>query len=400
MKFLELTTDGPKLITTWGLVGGKTQTSIKVCKGMNTGRANATTPAQQAVIEMQAKITIKKKEGYTSTKPSEKSTIVQAKVNLDKLPSNLCPNKPISKAPDAIVNGLTTYGQRKYNGQCLILVKGKRSQSVYSRRMESLTNAIGQLLPIKEAMSRIPVGSMVLCEMTYVDTALNKEVPRHVGSVIHKQDPAEASQRYDELAKTGQFKLIPFDTLFWDNKFVGNQDYQNRYTLLCSKQDMQFFDIPVLMPRWKEVIKHAQKNNWEGFILRVPGEKSHISYTMDGTAHRAGSWKYKFVQEDDFFVDEALMGKSGKHAKFYAKFHVSQFDAKGNKIDRGYVGCGKLSHDELAQLTKEINNQTRKLPFVVEIEYQSIHDDSGKLEFGQIQRIRDDKKPEECVSES
>lgn len=348
---------------------------------------------------MASKIEKKAKEGYTSTKPSDKDTIVQAKVDLDKLPINLCPNKPISKAPDSILNGTTTYGQRKHNGHCLILVKGKKTENVYTRRMENITAYVKQLMPIKEMMSKLPKGSMVLAEMTYYDNKLKKEVPRHVASVIRKEDATEASARYAELELSGYFKLYPFDALFWDGSFIGDKDYQDRYLLLSAKKDQQYFDIPVLMPHWKQTIAHAQKNNWEGYILRVPGDKSHISYTMDGKAHRAGSWKYKFIQEDDFFVDEVLMGKSGKHANFYAKFHVSQYDEKGNIIDRGYVGCGTLTHDELAQLTKDIDSKKRKLPFVVEIEYQSIHDDTGKLEFGQIQRIRDDKQPQECIAE-
>jgi len=401
MKFLELKTDGPKFITTWGQVGGKVQTSTKVCKGMNLGRANETTPEKQAKLEMKAKITVKMKEGYTSTKPSEKSTIVQAKINLDKLPSNLCPNKPINQkaCPKSVLEGQTTYGQKKHNGHCLILVKGKKSDHIYTRRMEDISPYVSEIPPIKEMMSRIPEGSMVLAEMTYFENVLSKQVPRHVASVIRKEDAAEALAKYTELEARGMFKLYPFDCLFWNNKFVGNTDYTDRYMLLASKRDPNFFDIPELLPHWKEILETAQKDNWEGFILRVPGEKSHVSYTMDGTAHRAGSWKYKFVQEGDFAVDEVLMGKSGKHANFYAKFHVVQFDENGAKVDRGYVGCGTLSHDELALLTMEINNKTRKLPFAVEIEYQSIHDDSGKLEFGQIQRIRDDKTAEECLAE-
>src|ERR1700690_752773 len=103
-EFLEFTTQGPKFITKWGLLGSKKiQTSVKVCKGMNLGKKNETSPSQQAILELKAKADIKKKEGYASTKPSEKDTIVQAKINLDKLPSNLCPNKPISDCPKKVL---------------------------------------------------------------------------------------------------------------------------------------------------------------------------------------------------------------------------------------------------------------------------------------------------------
>jgi len=351
---------------------------------------------------MENKITLKKKEGYTSTKPSDKDTIVQADVDLDNLPTNLCPNKPISQnsLPEKILNGKDTYGQRKHNGHCLIFVKGKKTEKVYSRRMEDLTPYIGHLSLIQETMSRIPKGSFVLTEMTWMDNALKKEVPRIVATLVRTQTPEDVSGKFKAFSKLGHFHIIPFDALFVGHAFKGNLDYMDRYYLLNSLN----LTCPIVLPLWKDAIDMAKKANWEGFVLRVPGEKSHISYTMDGKAHRAGSWKYKFTKEGDFIIDEVLYGKSGKHAKFYSKFHVYQLqpveDGRGAiPIDRGYVGPGTLTHEELEQLTKDINSKKRKLPFVVEVEYQSIHDETGKLEFGQIQRIREDKTPEECIAD-
>ena len=362
---------------------------------MNLGKKNETTPSQQAILELKAKADIKKKEGYTSTKPSEKDTIVQAKVNLDKLPSNLCPSKPISDCPKSVLDNPLTYGQRKRNGHCLIIVKGKKTEHIYTRRMEDITPYVKDLPVIKETMSKVKKGSFDLFECTFYNTLYKKEMPRFVQQVISKEDAAEALTRYTELEKDGFFTMWPLDTLFQNFKFVGNQDHSFRASMLKDNEELE---VEPIIRRWKTTLQEAEEAGWEGYVLRVPGEKSHISYTMDGKAHRAGGWKYKFVKEGDFVIDEVLKGKSGKHANFYAKFHTFQFDDKGNKIDRGYVGCGILTHDELAQLTKDIDSGARKLPFVVEIEYQSIHDESGKLEFGQIQRIRDDKKPEECIT--
>ena len=346
---------------------------------------------------MMAKIEKKQKEGYTTTKPSDDDTIVQAKINLDKLPTNLCPNKPISQSqlPEKIEDNPLTYGQRKHNGHCIILVKGKKVEKVYTRRMEDITEYVIGIPVIADAMYKLPLQSFVLHEAVFYHNTLKKEVPRFVAQIIRVQDETEALSRYADLSKIGKFSMIPFDALFLDGRFIGDMDYIARYCLL-EKHGIQ---PPEIIKDWKGQLDYAKNNNWEGFVLRIPGPKSHVSYTMDGKAHRAGSWKYKFVKEGDFFVDEVLKGKSGKHAKFYAKFHVGQYDDKGFAIDRGYVGCGTLSHEELAQLTKDIDSQKRKLPFVVEIEYQSIHDDTGKLEFGQIQRIREDKTPEECISD-
>lgn len=397
VKFLEFTTDGSKFITVWGQVGGKTQRTEKVCKGTNVGKANETTPEQQAILEMQAKIRLKKKKGYDTKMPKATDTIVEAKIDLDNIPQSFCPNKPIGQkaCPKKVLEGKDTYGQRKYNGHCLFLVKGKKTSRVYTRRMEEITDFVIDLPVIKDAMSKVKPGQFTMHEMIYFDKKLKKEVPRHVSSVIHKEDADEALERYKALEKTGEFTLIPFDILFEDHEFVGNKDYLDRRTILIGYDH----EVPNIIKNWKDNLKRAQEENWEGFVLRVLGEKSHISYTMDGTAHRAGSWKYKFVKECDCFIDEVLKGKSGKHAKFYAKFHAAQYDDDGNIIDRGYVGPGNLTHEELEELTKDLNSKKRTLPFVVEVEYQSIHDDTEKFEFGHMVRLRDDKKPKECISE-
>jgi ATP-dependent DNA ligase len=346
---------------------------------------------------MQAKIEKKMKEGYTKTKPDEDATILQTAVDLDNLPVNLCPNKPIgqSSLPDKVLNGKDTYGQRKHNGHCLILVRGKETTKVYTRRMENITEFVKNNPVIRAEMDRLPKGSFLLFEAVFYHNKFKKEMPRFTAQMIRHQDPDGGLGRYKELSKLGTFRLVPFDVLFLKHKFVGNRDYKERYGALIALK----YDVPDLYVHWKSLLKDAEKNGWEGFVLRVPGEKSHVSYTMDGKAARAGSWKYKFVKEGDFFIDSCELGKSGKHAGFYAKFHVGQYDDDGNVIDRGFVGCGTLTHEELEQLTKDIDSQKRKLPFVVEIEYQSIHDESGKLEFGQIQRIRDDKTPKECIAD-
>lgn len=59
-------TDGNKFYTVEGVVGGKLTTSKPtVCKGKNLGKANETTPAEQAELEAEAKWKKKQKKGYT-----------------------------------------------------------------------------------------------------------------------------------------------------------------------------------------------------------------------------------------------------------------------------------------------------------------------------------------------
>jgi ATP-dependent DNA ligase len=395
IKVHEFWTAGSKFYSRWGQLNGKMQETFKECVGMNIGKANETSPAEQAIAEMESKIVIKKKEGYDEKLPKPSKKVVSKKIDLDNIPEEFCPNKPISKTPKGILEGTDTYGQRKFDGHCLFLVKGKFTEKVYSRRMEDKTDCLIDVPVINALMQKIPKGTFLMTEFTYYDNKTKREAPRHVARITRAEDPIKVSERYVELEQCGTFDCIPFDVMFFDYEFIGNQDYVRRIENLTKLK----LPIPTIYPNWRDMLTYAEDSNWEGFVLRVPGERSHIAFTMDGNAHRAGSYKYKFLKTDDFFVTEWEKGKSGKHAAFYAKFAVAQYDDESGKIiDRGYVGPGKLTHEELEQLTKDIDYGIIQKNFVVEAEYQDIQD-SGKLQFGIIQRLRPDKTHKECIAE-
>lgn len=403
-KFLDIYTQDAQLIREWGILGGKKQKTVKICQAMNVGKANELSSAEQAKAEMKAKIALKMKEGYTKEKPNGDSGSKNKSIDLDKIPSNFCPDKPISECPAQLLNSLETIAQRKHDGHCVFLVKGRKTWHIYSRRMEDLTPHCGTLPFILVQLGKLSSGDFVLCEVTFYHNEIGKEIPRFVSRVIRNEDPGEALVRYAELSKSGVFSCRPFDILFRKNVFVGDRDYTDRHSILHA---MKLTDIPDIL-EWKgpesELVKKAKDDLWEGFVLRTKDAKSHIGYSMDGKAHRHGSYKFKFTKTDDFVVDEALYGISGKHSHFFSKFHIINYELDNTgqaiPVDRGYIGPGTLSHEQLEELTNELNSGKRKLPFVVEVEYQSVHDDTGKLQFGIIQRLREDKKAEECISDN
>jgi ATP-dependent DNA ligase len=261
--------------------------------------------------------------------------------------------------------------------------------------MEDVTEYILGLPIITEAMSKLPKESFVLYECVYFDNVYKKETPRFTAQVIRKKDAAECLARYNELSKTGTFSMIPFDSLFLEGEFIGERDYAVRNAKLAALG----IKTPELFADWKAQIEYAKTNKWEGLILRKPGESSYVGFTLDGKAKRMGAYKFKFIKEGDFFITEAEKGKSGKHASFYARFHVNQYDENNKLIDRGWVGGGNLSHEDLETITEELDSGKLVFPFVVEVEYQSIHEATGALQFGQILRVRSDKTATECLSE-
>jgi ATP-dependent DNA ligase len=392
-KFLTISVKKDKLITTWGLVDGKTQTTEKTCIPTNVGRSNERDGAAQALFEMEAKVTEKTKEGYRE-ELEELESITSTKLDFDKLPDNFCACKPVSEAPLSVLKAPSTYAQRKHDGHCLLLPRGKKIH-MYTRRIEDKTYLLEKYPIINDQANKVPKNSLVLAEFAYERNSSHKEVATDVQSLLGVDDPAEAADRYAELSKAGILRCKVFDILFLNGKFIGNMDYLDRYKIL---QDLGF-DVPEIIYDWRAKEAEAQEKLWEGFVLRVPGDKSFIEYTMDGKARRAGSYKYVFTKTDDFVVTEVLKGKAGKHASLFCKFRVIQYDTNGNTIDRAYVGPGTLTHDQLKELTNELETKKRTCPFVVEIEYKTFHEDSGALQFGQILRIRDDKTPRECVYE-
>lgn len=388
IKTLIFSTDGAKFITVHGRLDGKMQTTFKVCTAKNEGRGNAMTAEQQAVAEMNAKITKKKKEGYDTKIPKVGGVVKNAEVNLKNLPESFCPSKPISKCPTKVENGKDTYGQRKFNGNCLILTKTE----IKSRRMKSLTNALQDVPELRDTMKKMKDGDMLNTEITFF-LKNGKESTKIVSSLVRTKDRGEVMQKYSEYSKMGTFRVNVFDILFENFEFIGGEDYlEVRHPKLVARKS---FYVPELYMDWKKMIEKAKKEGWEGFVLRVKGD-SAVTYTLNGKADRAGAYKFKFMKEGDFVVSEVALGEAGRHATVYAKFKIGQYDEKGELVDCGWAGPGILTHEELTQYTKEIDSKKLKLPFVVEIEYRDRQEESAKLEHPVIQRVRFDKSPEEC----
>ena len=69
-------TKGNELFSEYGELGGKIQESSIVCTGKNIGRANETSPEEQAILEGKAKCQLKKDKGYFETIEEAQTEVV------------------------------------------------------------------------------------------------------------------------------------------------------------------------------------------------------------------------------------------------------------------------------------------------------------------------------------
>lgn len=386
VKFIEVEVDGPYLITRWGYVDGKVRETKELCLPKNIGKANETTAEAQAVLQFERKIKRKIEEGY-----SEGSVKVDTRPDLDSLQKYFAPCKPISKPPADCLNG-SYLADRKYNGVNIIFTRGKDAH-VYTRRIDEITNNVSEIPEIRQVLEAIPEGTLLLSELVYINND-GMEEPEMLRGLINKSRTKEiVMNHYREIIKRGKLIPVIFDVLFWKNKDMTAVQFLERRKILSS---VDSFIVPKMYKFNKRLIEIARKENWEGFILRKPN--GTLKFTMNGKPARFGSWKWKFEYTDDFIVLDATHGK-GKHSGHFARFLLGQFNRDGDILEMGWCGPGKLSNEELDELYAErnLNDQYKVEPYlVVEVLYRT-RTKYGKLEFPVLQRIRDDKRPEECI---
>lgn len=78
VQFWEIEVNASTLITRWGQVDGAVQETRDVAKGKNLGKANETTPEQQALAEASAKWTKQLKKTYVKTLADAEAGLVDA----------------------------------------------------------------------------------------------------------------------------------------------------------------------------------------------------------------------------------------------------------------------------------------------------------------------------------
>lgn len=393
----------PEVWIEHGLSDGKKQNTFDIIdKGVNVGKANETTPLEQANLVAERKITKQIEEGY---KESIEEALQDQTIGFDEpLPKEFCFYKPKNSIDAKKIEKLEKAGRliitEKEDGQMYIVRKSKKfGVEIYSRRMELETEKFPHLIPL---FNKLPWGVILLGEM--ILTGYNSHiVAYHNVGRICRSDPDEAIRKQVRWGKTS-YRI--FDVAFYDHiNYLSTFGYAIRHNMACDLAAMCESDfvkpVKILNMSHRDAMEYVIENKIEGLVLWDSKDPMNDSDwgTFNGKAYRPNVlWKSKPKKEDDFIVrfdpenDIGEYGKGKNKGKCGSVFIYQIED--GVEINLGKCGGG-LKDDQ-----RDFYSDKKLFPRVWRIEYDSIQPETGALRYPVFNADRTfigDKSIEECV---
>ena len=279
---------GDTYTRTWGQLDGKMQSKSTTAKGKNIGKANETSPEEQAIIEAKA-VWVKKQKANYSLSPEAPVTVnLPMKVNDYHKHKNKV-NFPCFASPK--LNGINCE-YRLVDGELILLSRG------------------GEEYPIPEHQRASVLAAMEL----YCVESINGEMYKH-GE--HLQDIMAATKKHNDLTEHLVFFMFDLPTL--------NIPYEEKVSILES------FSFPyVIAVDIVEVTSHEGLTEYhnactakglEGIIIR--NKNAMYEYNT----RSLNVFKYKVAQDAEFKVTDYELDKNG-HAVFQAQVGINTFKVK------------------------------------------------------------------------
>lgn len=333
IRFWQVEVDGAEIIQTSGIVGTDSPVEHrKTATSKNVGRANETTPHEQAVSEAESKYKEKKRKGYFETKEQAETKTVIKPMLAKKYEDH-------EKKIDWSNKTSPVYVQPKLDGmRCLIIIEGEDIR-LMSRGGKEITT-----------MDHIKA----VVDFINQPVILDGELYAH-GKTF--QENMKLIKKYRE-GKSEQVSLTAYD-------IVSKADYSYRYHLLSNivkKADTSYLKLirNELISSPEEMKKfHAEflSGGYEGSMIRYGG----AGYKIGGRS--ANLLKYKQFQDETYEVTAILPSEA--------------------RPDHGIVVCitpeGKMfkaslkgSHDERKEL---LSNEQEYVGETAEIRFFEKTDD-------------------------
>lgn len=449
----EIRVDGSRVSTKHGLLGGAMQETDYVGKAKNVGKVNEITPQTDAIAE--ARRDVRKKwdfEGYDEyigeTNIDHRNQDVSVQHLLTALPGSFCLYKPENTAEDQkklwakAQKGEALYTLKRDGIAKLIVVDYYSNVVIYSRRARPYQDKEGpKELPdgtldfstvvpwsarfphLVEAVKRLqlPPGTMMAAELVTGPDRAGDNFPYVSG--LTKGYTARA---IEDMKKDGLPWLYWWDVPFYAGEdLVSTKPVRERHTLIQHHTLIGGMNLPIQPIQTvkfgspEEAVASAKQHGLEGWVVVDPdaiyGDKG---WNLKGKPDRPSTIaKLKPDYEDDFIAvwdpDKKEHGEwgTGKHEK--GKI-VTLPD--GSTTKHGGVGALGLyqynSAGELVYISKVASGmdyafqaklKASDFPMVVEVQYKgrtymSEDEKTNALRHPTFLRVREDKRPEECVN--
>lgn len=279
-KVWSIETEGDTIVTTYGQLDGKMQTSRKVAKGKNIGKSNETTPEQQAVLEAESTWKKKKDKGYVETREE-----TSKEVFLPMLAKDFEKQKGKINYP--------AYAQPKFDGvRCMAYWDGDEVN------LMSRSGKTYNVPHIKEGLEATLPKNLVLDGELYAEDKSFQEVTR----LVKKNRP-----------ESTDLKLFVYDCLLHEDRDMQFKNRYDTYTQWGSNVGTDFVRIVRCATVTDEAdVYHRQRwyvaGGYEGAIVR----------NMDGVyklKHRSNDLlKVKSWMDQEYKIVGFLKG-SGKFSE-------------------------------------------------------------------------------------
>lgn len=251
-------------------------------------------------------------------------------------------------------------------------------------------NKVGHL--IKEAKKlNLPPKTLLVGEVVF-DT--ENDDRGKVISIMQAKDEKKIADCNIKL------HYILFNIVFWYGKSAGDkQDFLFNYnelsTVLKEANKLpKYIHLVELLPSYLEqsfdrAKERSMKEGWEGLVLYDSQYK--LTYREDGKSPKRpeGCYKWKPTCDGDFIVREVIYRPGTAIVK---ELILLQIDPTTGKE----FNCGK--YGTFTKVLREWLSREASYPLVVELKFDSRYRKTGKLENPRDFVVRNDKKPEHCLS--